>query len=76
MRDKDINPYKGRDDERKCRCNWCTAEFMEGEITIKDYIEYCPSCGETGYIADDMEVEECGGGEKCERRNVSLGHND
>ena len=49
------NPFKGREDERNCRCNNCEAEFMEGEITIRDGAEYCPSCGESGCIADGRE---------------------
>jgi len=50
MSDKNI--FKGREDERGCKCNWCGAEFREGEIRIVDDVEYCPSCGEQGYIAD------------------------
>jgi len=74
--DSNTNPYKGRDDERKCRCNWCTAEFMEGEIVVKGDAEYCPSCGESGCIADDIEAAKCDCGGICERRDASLRHND
>jgi len=52
------NPFKNREDECQCRCNCCMAEFMEGEITIKDDVEYCPDCGETGYIQDGLEGAE------------------
>ena len=70
--DSNKNPFKGRDDERKCRCNQCTAEFMEGEIVVKGYAEYCPSCGESGCIADDIEAAKCGCGGRCD---PALRHN-
>jgi Zn finger protein HypA/HybF involved in hydrogenase expression len=49
------NPFKGREDERNCHCNNCEAKFREGDIAIKDDVEYCPSCGISGCIADDEE---------------------
>ena len=54
----DKNPFKDTEDERKCRCNCCMAEFMEGEIVLKDDVEHCPDCGETGYIQDGLEKDE------------------
>jgi hypothetical protein len=47
------NPFKGSEDERNCHCNYCEAKFREGEIVIKNGEEYCPSCGQAGYIGDD-----------------------
>jgi len=47
------NPFKGREDERNCHCNNCGAKFMECEILCKGEDEYCPSCKESGCIADD-----------------------
>jgi formylmethanofuran dehydrogenase subunit E len=51
----DNNPFKGREDERNCHCNNCGEKFREGDIAIKDDVEYCPFCGKIGYIADDKE---------------------
>ena len=53
MESEEENPFKNREDERNCHCNNCEVKFMEGEITIRNGVEYCPSCGESGYIADD-----------------------
>ena len=49
----DRNIFKGREDERDCKCMNCGAEFREGEIRIVGCVEYCPSCGKHGWIVDD-----------------------
>jgi len=36
----------------KVRCNWCMAVFEEEEIIIKDEIEYCLKCDQSGYLMD------------------------
>jgi Zn finger protein HypA/HybF involved in hydrogenase expression len=58
-----MNPFKGREDERDCHCNNCEFKFREGEIVIKDdEEEYCPICGQSGFIADDYKEVERGRG--------------
>jgi DNA-directed RNA polymerase subunit RPC12/RpoP len=48
------NPFKDREDERRCRCVWCMARFMEGDIKVDDdYTECCPYCGARGFIQDE-----------------------
>jgi len=37
---------------QKVRCNWCMKVFDEEKINVKDDKEYCPFCGETGYLMD------------------------
>ena len=40
----------------KVRCNNCMAVFDEDDIPINDNDEeYCPECGETGYLMDMEE---------------------
>jgi hypothetical protein len=55
MLEQTKNIFSGREDERNCHCNYCEAKFREGEIIIKDDVEYCPVCEQTGFIADDCE---------------------
>jgi hypothetical protein len=40
------------EEEKRVRCNWCTAEFDEIEITVRDDEEYCPKCGKSGCLMD------------------------
>ena len=47
------NPFKGREDERNCHCNFCSARFRVGEIRYKGDEEYCPVCELPGFIEDD-----------------------
>jgi hypothetical protein len=46
-----------KDKERRVRCNWCGSVFDERHIKAIDDIEYCPVCGETGYLMDMPEAE-------------------
>ena len=57
--EEEINPFKGSEDERNCRCNNCGARFKEGEIRIANGgKEFCPSCGVSGCIADEQQEDE------------------
>ena len=57
--EEEINPFKGSEDERNCRCNNCGARFKEGEIRIANGgKEFCPSCGVPGCIADEQQEDE------------------
>jgi late competence protein required for DNA uptake (superfamily II DNA/RNA helicase) len=44
-------------EDRRIRCNWCESVFDERHIKVIDDIEYCPVCGETGYLMDVPEEE-------------------
>ena len=34
------------------RCNWCESVFDKSKIIVKEEVEYCPDCNETGYLMD------------------------
>jgi Zn finger protein HypA/HybF involved in hydrogenase expression len=53
---------KGREDERDCQCNNCESWFREGEIKIKGDKEYCPVCGKSGFIDDNIMIFQEGKG--------------
>jgi hypothetical protein len=43
--------------DRRVQCNWCMSVFGEEHIKVVDDEEYCPICGETGYLMDISEEE-------------------
>jgi hypothetical protein len=45
------------EEDRRVRCNWCMSVFDEEHIKAVDDEEYCPICGETGYLMDMPEEE-------------------
>jgi hypothetical protein len=50
-------PIRKGEGERRVRCNWCGSVFDEEHIKVRDDIEYCPVCGDSGYLMDLSEEE-------------------
>jgi hypothetical protein len=50
-------PRRNSEGGRRVQCNWCESVFDEEHIKAVDDIEYCPVCGETGYLMDAPEAE-------------------
>jgi hypothetical protein len=66
-------PSRNSDEVRRVQCNWCESVFDEEHIKAADDVEYCPVCGETGYLMDVPEAESPPRWETPEQREKRTG---